>query len=61
MEKTVLKKELESLLKELPHQADWDDAMYKVYVRKSIEQGLKDIEDGCTLSHEEVKKKYQLV
>jgi Tfp pilus assembly protein PilO len=60
MEKTELKKEVESLLKDLPEDAEWDDLMYKIYVRQSIEQGLKDSERGRIISHEEIKKKYKL-
>jgi Tfp pilus assembly protein PilO len=60
MEKTELKKEVESLLKDLPEDADWDDLMYKIYVRQSIEQGLKDSERRRIISHEEIRKKYQL-
>ncbi len=60
MEKTEFKKEVEHLLKDLPEEADWDDLMYKIYVRQSIEQGLKDSEEGRVISHEEIKKKYQL-
>jgi len=37
----------------LPEQATWDDVMYTVYVRQKIEEGLKDIEDGRTVSHED--------
>lgn len=58
MEKAELKKEVESLLKDLPEDADWDDLMYKIYVRQSIEQGLKDSEEGRVISHEEIKNKY---
>ncbi len=61
MEKTELKKEIETLLRDLPDDADWDDLMYKIYVRQSIEQGLKDSEEGRIVSHEEILKKYQLV
>lgn len=59
MEKADLKKEVESLLKDLPEDADWDDLMYKIYVRQSIEKGLKDSEEGRVISHEEIKKKYR--
>lgn len=59
MDKAVLKKEVENLIKDLPEEADWDDLMYKIYVRQSIEQGLEDSEDGRTVSHEDIKKKYQ--
>jgi predicted transcriptional regulator len=60
MEKAVLRKEIENLIKDLPEDANWDDLMYKIYVRQSIEQGLKDSEAGLTISHEEIKKKYRL-
>ena len=59
MEKAELKKEVKNLLKDLPEDADWDDVMYKVYVRQSIEQGLKDSKEGRVISHEEIKKRYQ--
>ena len=60
MEKTVLKKEVENMLNDLPDDANWDDLMYKIYVRQSIEQGLSDSEVGRTTSHEAIRKKYQL-
>ena len=60
MEKTELKKEVENLLRDLPDNANWDDLMYKIYVRQSIEQGLRDSEEGRIISHEEIKKKYRL-
>jgi predicted transcriptional regulator len=60
MEKAVLKKEIENLIKDLPEDANWDDLMYRIYVRQSIEHGLKDSEAGRTISHEEIKKKYRL-
>lgn len=34
--------------------------MYKIYVRQSIEQELKDSEAVRTVSHEDIKRKYQL-
>lgn len=60
MEKTDLKSKVERRLSDLPEDASWDDLMYKIYVRQSIEQGLKDSEEGRLFSHEEIKKKYQL-
>ncbi len=40
----------------LPEKATWDDVMHTVYVRQKIEEGLKDIEEGRTVSHEDAKK-----
>ncbi|MEX1212844.1 MAG: hypothetical protein WEA36_08375 [Balneolaceae bacterium] len=59
MEKVELRKEVENMLKHLPEDANWDDVMYKIYVRQSIEQGLSDSQEGRVKSHEEIKKRYQ--
>ncbi|HLR91313.1 MAG TPA: hypothetical protein VK040_10175 [Balneolaceae bacterium] len=61
MDKTELKKEVKNLLKDLPEDANWDDVMYKIYVRQSIEQGLKDSKEGRVISHKDIKKRYQRV
>ena len=58
MEKAELKKEMNQLLDELPANANWNDVMYKIYVRQSIEQGLKDVEEGRVISHENLKNKF---
>ncbi|MDX1641015.1 MAG: hypothetical protein R3220_04930 [Balneolaceae bacterium] len=60
MGKAQLKEKVESLLNDLPDDADWNDLMYKIYVRQSIEQGLKDSEEGRVKSHEEIKKKFNI-
>jgi len=59
MEKAEMKKELEHLMKSLPDNAGWNDLMYKIYVRQSIDQGLKDVEAGHLVSHEDIKQKFQ--
>jgi len=40
----------------LPDEATLDDIMYELYVKQNIERGLKDIEEGRTTPHEEVKR-----
>ncbi len=60
MAEPKLKEKVENLLNELPEDADWNDLMYKIYVRQSIEQGLKDVEEGRVISHEEIKKRFNL-
>jgi hypothetical protein len=39
----------------LPEQATWDDAMYVMYVRQKIDEGLRDIAEGRTYTQEEVE------
>ena len=40
----------------LPDDASTEDIMYTMYVRAKIEQGLRDVEAGDTISHEEMKR-----
>lgn len=40
----------------LPDDASTADIMYTMYVRFQIERGLRDIEAGNTISHEDVKR-----
>ncbi|CAN5257408.1 hypothetical protein BH23BAC3_BH23BAC3_36430 [soil metagenome] len=60
MKKAILRKEVERLLEDLPEDANWNDLMYKIYVRQSIEQGLEDSQKDRLKPHEDIRKKYQL-
>lgn len=60
MKKTKLKKEVKNLLKELPEDSEWEDLMYKIYVRQSIEEGLNDYNENNMVSHEKIKRKFRL-
>ena len=48
------------LIDGLPPSATWDDVMYRIYVRQSIESGLKDVDDGKTIPVDEVRKQFGL-
>ena len=52
---SILKDEARKIIEDLPENATWDDLMYQLYVNKRVETGLKEIENGQTLPHEEVK------
>jgi predicted transcriptional regulator len=43
-------------LNELPKEFDLDDFLERLVVIDKIEQGLKDVKEGKTVSHEQVKK-----
>jgi len=45
------------LIDHLPDQATWDDIMYEFYVKQKIEAGLKAVEEGRTIPHEEMKRR----
>ncbi len=51
----AVKEQLTMLLNSLPEKATWDDVLYEIYVRQSVEQGLADIAAGRTIPAAEVK------
>ncbi len=60
MEGTTLKDQAKRLVEELPEGATWDDLMYRIYVRQTIEAGLKDSEAGRTVDVSEVRARFGL-
>jgi len=45
------------IINQVSDQASWDEIMYEFYVKQKIEKGLKAVEDGRTVSHEEAKRR----
>lgn len=35
----------------------WNELMYELYVKQKIEDGLKELDEGRGLPHEEVKRR----
>jgi len=54
----AVKEEAIHLIETLPDTCSWDDIIYELYVKKKIEKGLKAVEKGRLVSHEEVKKRF---
>jgi hypothetical protein len=50
-----VKEEAKRLIDSLPTNATWSDLMYEIYVRREIEGGMDDLEQGRSKPHEEVK------
>jgi predicted transcriptional regulator len=48
------------LVNALPQDATWDDPMYQIYVRQSIEAGIKDADEGRVVDVDEVRRKFGL-
>ncbi len=44
-----------AIVDKLPEQATWDDLMYELYVKQKIEAGLKAVDEGRTVPHEDIK------
>lgn len=53
----IAKEEAKKMIDRLPDNADWDDIMYALYVKKKIAAGLKAAEEGKVVSHEDAKKR----
>lgn len=60
METESIKQEAYKILDKLPDKATWEDLMYQIYVRQTIEAGIKDSDEGRTVDVEEVCKRFEL-
>ena len=49
-------RETNRLLGKLPANADWDDLMYHIYVRKKIDAGLRDSAAGRVVTSKQIRK-----
>ncbi len=60
MQTANIKEQAYRLIDGLPEDADWDDLMYKIYVRQAIEAGLEDSEAERVTDVKEVRAKFGL-
>lgn len=44
------------LISRLPEEVTWEDIMYRLYVKRKIEEGLKAEKEGRTVTHDQVKE-----
>ena len=51
----MIKDEVKQMIDKLPEDCSIEDIQYTLYVRSKIQKGLKDIEEGNFISHDEVK------
>jgi predicted transcriptional regulator len=57
---TPLKQQAHALIDHLPDTATWDDVVYEMAVRRSIERGLADAEGGRLTDVEDVRREFGL-
>lgn len=60
MQTESIKQQAHKLLDQLPDKATWDDLIYQIYVRQSIEAGIKDSDFERTLDVKEVRRRFEL-
>ena len=51
------KEEVRKLLDQILDDSPFEDIQYHIYLREKIERGLKDVEQGRVLNHEEVERR----
>jgi predicted transcriptional regulator len=56
----TVKDQIRELAERLPDSATWDEVMHEIYVRQKIADGEIAIAEGRTVSHSEVKKRFNL-
>jgi hypothetical protein len=55
-----LKQQAHELIDRLPDTATWDDVVYEVAVRRSIERGIADADAGRLIEVGELRKEFGL-
>ena len=53
---STTKEDAMELISRLPEEVTWEDSMYRLYVKRKIEDGIKAAEEGRVVSHDEVKE-----
>lgn len=44
------------IISRMPDDASLEDIMYELYFRQRVDRGLRELQEGKTLSHQEVKR-----
>ena len=60
MTTTLIRDEAQRLVDQLPDDATWEDLLYHIYVRQTIDAGLADADAGRVVTTEEVKRRLGL-
>jgi hypothetical protein len=55
-----VKSEAHRIVDQLPDSASWEDLIYQIYVRQSIEAGLRDADAGRIETVAEVRRSFGL-
>lgn len=55
-----IKEKARQILESLPDDATWDDVLDKLATRRAIEQGLDDVQNGRTITTDELRDRLNL-
>ena len=54
---SLVKEEARKIIDNLSENDGWDELMYSIYVRESIEHGLADVKNNNVLTEQQVKQR----
>ena len=52
-----LKADIIAMIEQMPDDINVSDIMAELYFRKKVDAGLKDLDEGKSISHEQVKER----
>ena len=52
-----IKEKVHQLIENLPSDANYEDIMEAIFVQQKIERGLNQLDNGQSISHEEMKER----
>jgi predicted transcriptional regulator len=55
----TIKEKVINTIKKLPDNANYDDIMESIYVQQMISEGIKQLDNGEFVSHDEVKERFR--
>ena len=55
-----VKEQARQLIEDLPENADWDEVLERVRVRRLVERGLRQADNGETIELEQVRREFGL-
>ncbi|HNE27089.1 MAG TPA: hypothetical protein PLH12_08110 [Pseudomonadales bacterium] len=58
MQTPTVKETLHTVANQLPDSATWNDALYKLHVRRSIEEGIKELDTKQGVAHQQVMQNF---
>ena len=56
-DKAKIKEKVIKMIEELPEDITVSDVMAELYFRQNVDEGLKELDEGKGISHEEAKKR----
>ncbi len=53
-----VKEQIRKMIEQLPDECSVEDVQYQLYLIEKVRRGLKSIDEGKGISHEEVRKQF---